>query len=117
MDELRKALNLSKLPWRNRRQVCENKISNELGIYVLQLKENIQHLLMAVANSEYEFIMTDIGANGRVCDGGIYSHTTFGQMFKSQLLHLPEPACLLSSDRQVPYVLIGVLFLLCLKTC
>lgn len=64
-------------------------------------------VLMAVVNSEYEFIMADVGVNGRVSDGCVFSHTTFGQKLQDQSLHLPEPACLPNSIRQVPYVLVG----------
>ena len=69
-------------------------------------------VLMAVVNSEHEFIMADVGVNGRVSDGGLFSHTTFAQMLKDQSLHPPEPACLSNSDRIVPYVLIGNAFAL-----
>lgn len=54
---------------------------------------------MAVVNYEYEFITADVGVNGRASDGGVFSHTAFGQMFKDQSLHIPEPTCLPVTDK------------------
>ena len=34
-------------------------------------------LQMAVVNTNYKFIMVDVGTNGRVSDGGVFSNTEF----------------------------------------
>jgi len=34
-------------------------------------------VLMAVVSSNYEFIMTDAGINGRISDGGVLGKTAF----------------------------------------
>lgn len=62
---------------------------------------------MAIVNSKYAFIMTDVGINGRVSDGGVFSHTKSGKMFKERSLHLPDHKCLPNSARQRPYVFVG----------
>jgi hypothetical protein len=47
-------------------------------------------VLMAVLNSNYEFIMADAGMNGRISDGGVLDNTAFGKTlvnyFKPQKL-------------------------------
>jgi len=37
---------------------------------------------MAVVDSNYEFIMVDIGANGRMLDGAVITNTKFGQLLE-----------------------------------
>ena len=37
---------------------------------------------MAVVNANYEFISADVGTNGRVSDGGVFSNSSFGAAFK-----------------------------------
>lgn len=54
---------------------------------------------MAVVNANYEFVMEDIGINGRISDGGVISHTKFGKMLNNNLLQIPDPEKLRNSDR------------------
>lgn len=44
---------------------------------------------MAVVNANYEFIMVDVGTNGRVSDGGVLQNTAFGQQLKNNALKYP----------------------------
>lgn len=46
---------------------------------------------MAVVDSNYEFIVADVGVNGRVSDGGVISHTDFGRMMDNHELAIPPP--------------------------
>jgi len=46
---------------------------------------------MAIANSNYEFIIVDIGANGRVSDGGVFSNSSFYKNFQEKKIKIPEP--------------------------
>jgi len=32
---------------------------------------------MAIVNAKYEFIIVDVGANGRISDGGVLYYTKF----------------------------------------
>lgn len=36
-------------------------------------------VLMAVVNANYEFIMVDVGTNGRILHGSVLQNTTFGK--------------------------------------
>jgi hypothetical protein len=48
-------------------------------------------LLMAVLNSNFEFVMADAGMNGRISDGSILGNTAFGIALIGKLLQIPEP--------------------------
>ena len=63
---------------------------------------------MAVVNAKYEFLMVDVGINGRVSDGGVINQTAFGRRFNEHQLNLPQPEVLDEGDSlPVPYVFVG----------
>lgn len=63
---------------------------------------------MAVVDTNYEFIMVDVGVNGRVSDGGCIHETTFGQMMDADELSIPEPEKLHDDDLlYLPFVFLG----------
>lgn len=62
---------------------------------------------MAVVNSNYEFVMVDAGINGRISDGGVLAHTSFGRALSNKSLKIPEPAQLPNSEKILPFVFVG----------
>lgn len=68
------------------------------GSYYYNYKQFFSVVLMAVVNARYEFIMVDVGTNGRVSDGGVISNTTFGRMMEDGELSIPEPETLHEED-------------------
>ncbi|CAH1954321.1 unnamed protein product [Acanthoscelides obtectus] len=60
---------------------------------------------MAIANAKKEFIMVDIGCNGRVLDGGVIFYTKFWE--QQCRLNLPEPSPLPNTLEPYPYVFVG----------
>jgi len=62
---------------------------------------------MAIANANYEFIMVDIGSNGRVSDAGVFSNTLFYKNFKENKLKIPEPDYLPGISDKFPYVFVA----------
>lgn len=57
---------------------------------------------MAIANANYEFIMCDIGTNGRVSDGGVIKNTKFYERLLADTLKIPKVA-----DGSLPYVFVA----------
>lgn len=47
-------------------------------------------ILLALVNSNYEFMFVDIGKNGRMCDGGVIEYTQSNKQLISNKLKLPE---------------------------
>lgn len=64
-------------------------------------------VLMALVNARKEFIMIDIGANGRVSDGGVLFYTKFWQLYQQGSLSIPEETALPNTSDNFPYVFIA----------
>jgi hypothetical protein len=47
----------------------------EIGSHFCNYKGFHSIVLVAIANSNYEFILFDIGTNGRISDGGVINNT------------------------------------------
>ncbi|XP_076049528.1 uncharacterized protein LOC143030254 [Oratosquilla oratoria] len=62
---------------------------------------------MAAVNANYEFIMADIGTNGRVSDGGVIDNTEFGKRPKDEKLCIPHESITANSECVLPYVLVS----------
>lgn len=77
------------------------------GSYYWNYKGTNSLVLMAIANSNYEFIMVDFGMNGRVSDGGVLEYTTFFRKLKNNELKIPEASKPINSSKLLPYVFIG----------
>uniref|UniRef100_A0A1Y1LDP2 DDE Tnp4 domain-containing protein n=1 Tax=Photinus pyralis TaxID=7054 RepID=A0A1Y1LDP2_PHOPY len=57
---------------------------------------------MAISNANYEFIMCDIGTNGRVSDGGVIRNTTFYELLVANKLKIPKVG-----NGALPYVFVA----------
>lgn len=51
-------------------------------------------VLMAIVNANYQFIMVDVGANGRISNGEVLYYTKFWEKFENHTLNIPPPSCL-----------------------
>ena len=63
--------------------------------------------LMAIANSEYRFMLIDIGAYGSQADGGVWKMSTMGTLFQEHKLNIPLGRRLpdFGDEGPVPYYL------------
>lgn len=62
---------------------------------------------MATVNANYEFIVADVGTNGRISDGGVIKNTDFGKAIYTKSLKIPEPSQLPNSNKVLPFVFVG----------
>jgi hypothetical protein len=74
------------------------------GSYYFNYKHSFSIVLMGIVNANYEFLMVDVGANGRVSDGGVFSNTLFCTKLKLKQLSIPKPENVPESDMKMPYV-------------
>lgn len=88
------------------KHVAIRKPYNSGSLY-FNYKKFFSIVMMAVANANYEFIMVDVGINGRISDGGVISYTKFGQALADNTLRIPEPAQLPNSRKILPFVFLG----------
>lgn len=77
------------------------------GLYYFNYKHSFSIVLMGIVNENYEFLVVDVGANGRVSDGGVFSNTTFYKKLVKKDLCIPEPDNLPSNNVKMPYVFVG----------
>lgn len=47
-------------------------------------------VLFAIVNANYEFILVDVGTNGRVSDGGVIENTAFYKRLQNGQLNIPK---------------------------
>nr|CAI5847706.1 unnamed protein product [Callosobruchus analis] len=73
------------------------------GAYYYNYKQFHSIVLMGIANSNYEFIMFDVGTNGRVSDGGVINNTCFYKALVEGQLKIPA----VNEHNNLPYVFIG----------
>ncbi|GBM45706.1 hypothetical protein AVEN_14149-1 [Araneus ventricosus] len=77
------------------------------GSYFWNYKQFNSIVLMACANSNYEFIWCEVGTNGRISDGGAIKNTIFYEKLVSGGLNIPPPETVGGSMFELPYVFVG----------
>ncbi|XP_037918342.1 uncharacterized protein LOC119656083 [Hermetia illucens] len=77
------------------------------GSYYFNYKHTFSIVLMVIVNADYQFLMIDVGANGRVSDGGVFANTIFYKKLSQNRLLLPKEDNLPLSRINAPYVFVA----------
>ncbi|KAB0804600.1 hypothetical protein PPYR_01570, partial [Photinus pyralis] len=77
------------------------------GSYFYNYKGDHSIVLLAVADANYKFLYVDVGVNGRVSDGGVYSESSLKLAIDRGKLNLPTDECLPDQDIPIPYTFIA----------
>lgn len=64
-------------------------------------------VLFALVDANYNFLFVDVGAQGRISDGGILKNTILWQKIQEKSLNIPEPKPLPGREKDLPYVFLG----------
>ena len=81
---------------------------SELGSRYFNYKHTHSIVLLGVDGPDYECLCADIGTNGRVSDGGVWSKCSLANnLANGNALNLPPPKCLSFGMQKVPYGLAG----------
>lgn len=64
-------------------------------------------VLMAIVDSNYEFLLLDFGTNGRIYDGGVLQNTKFFEMLQDNKMELPEAEVVKNSSTSLLYVFVA----------
>ncbi|VEN55391.1 unnamed protein product [Callosobruchus maculatus] len=77
------------------------------GSFYFNYKKTFSIVLMAVVNANLEFLMVDVGQNGRVSDGGVFSNTTFAKLLSEGNLQIPQSRVVVPGEESLPYVFVA----------
>ncbi|XP_050310641.1 putative nuclease HARBI1 [Anthonomus grandis grandis] len=77
------------------------------GSFFYNYKGYFSIVLMAIVNANYEFILVDIGTNGRVSVGEVIESTRFYEKLKTNALKIPSPIKSFNNSEELPFVFIG----------
>lgn len=68
------------------KHIAIKKPANSGSIYY-NFKGFYSIVLLALVNAKKEFIMVDVGMNGRISDGGVFYYSTFGALLQQNCLN------------------------------
>ncbi|XP_049293434.1 uncharacterized protein LOC125769059 [Anopheles funestus] len=68
------------------------------GSQFYNYKHNFSIVLLAIADSNYNFLFADVGCQGRISDGGVLANSPIYPKLERKELNIPDPEIL-----QVPY--------------
>ena len=77
------------------------------GSHYYNYKKTHSIVLMAVANANYEIVHADIGASGRLPDGGIWKECSLNKTLQTRSIILPDDAKLPRSQEVAPFVFVA----------
>ncbi|PNF24470.1 hypothetical protein B7P43_G09104 [Cryptotermes secundus] len=83
--------------------VMQSPFNSGSEFYNYQLQFNI--VLLTLVDAKYNFIYADIGAQGRIADGGVFKASSLHEKIEGKHLQLPEPETI--QNKEIPYFFLG----------
>ena len=77
------------------------------GSFFYNYKGTFSIILLALVDARYRFLFADVGTNGRISDGGVWSKCALRHQIESGQIELPPPAKLPNSEKVLPHVILG----------
>lgn len=77
------------------------------GSEYFNYKKSFSIVLLALVDSNCNFIFADIGTQGRISDGGVFRNSVLWERICSNSLNVPIPQSLQGSEIDIPYVFLG----------
>lgn len=77
------------------------------GSEFFNYKHNFSIILLALADSEYNFLFADIGTHGRMSDGGVFNDSLLYERIIKNDANFPEAIPLPGRRMSVPYVFVA----------
>ncbi|KAK7160675.1 hypothetical protein R3I93_008363 [Phoxinus phoxinus] len=70
-------------------------------------KGHFSVVLMAVVDANYKFVYVNVGAQGRLSDGGLFAHSDLHRAMETGRLNFPPPEPLPNTTTVVPYMFVA----------
>ncbi|KAL3222167.1 hypothetical protein MRX96_028904 [Rhipicephalus microplus] len=77
------------------------------GSMYFNYKGTYSIVLLAVVDSDYKFVIVDVGAYGKQSDGGVLEQSKFGCRLENGKLHIPRDLELPNTSHPAPCVFVG----------
>lgn len=77
------------------------------GSDYINYKGTFSIVLMALCDADYNITYANIGCQGRISDGGVFSNCSLSEKLENKTLNLPLPEPLPNRNTCVPYVILG----------
>ncbi|XP_049516383.1 uncharacterized protein LOC119442523 [Dermacentor silvarum] len=77
------------------------------GSVYINYKGTFSVVLMAVVDSNCKYTLIDVGAEGRLSDGGTFKNSEFGRALTQGDLDIPSTSLLPGCGTNAPYVFVG----------
>lgn len=77
------------------------------GSIFFNYKNCFSIVLMALVDSTYKFLYINVGKQGRISDGGIFSGTSLYRALENNNINFPDPKPLPGCNEPMPYFIIG----------
>lgn len=77
------------------------------GTTFYNYKGTFSTVLLALVDAQYRFIYVDVGANGKMSDGGIFDRCSLNRALEQDTLNLPQAMPLPGGDMAVPYYMVA----------
>lgn len=78
-----------------------------MGSLYYNYKNDHSIVFLAICDANCKYIMCDIGALGRMADGGVFRESEMGKRFFDNNMDLPKPTQITPEGSRLPYFLIG----------
>lgn len=77
------------------------------GSFYHNYKGSDSIVLLGLVDANYKFIYVNLGVNGRISDGGVFSGCTLSKKIQNNSIGFPEPRYLPNGTMKVPYVIVA----------
>ena len=64
-------------------------------------------MLLVVVDADYKFTYVDIGCNGHISDGGVFSNCVLSRALEENTLNIPQPTSLPCKTHAIPYMIVA----------
>lgn len=79
----------------------------ESGSMFLNYKHFFSIVLMAIVDSNYNYIFIDVGSYGKECDSNVFKETQFWKKLVDNTLNIPSPCSIINTNYILPYVFVA----------